>query len=112
VIGDFAETGFGAFSSPTVAGFSGSKGVYKMSVTPGASGAGLLNIDISGVTATGVDAFGDVTDNVTLSVNSQDPTAQIAALTASVAALTADYNALAVKFNKKVKKAKNKVALK
>jgi hypothetical protein len=46
------------------------------------------------------------------SISAADLASQITALTAQVAALTADYNALAVKFNKKVKKAKNKVALK
>ena len=46
------------------------------------------------------------------SVSAADLSSQVTSLTAQVAALIADYNALAVKFNKKVKKAKNKVALK
>jgi hypothetical protein len=44
--------------------------------------------------------------------NAVDLSTQITALTAEVAKLKADFNALAEKFNKKVRKAKNKVALK
>jgi hypothetical protein len=44
--------------------------------------------------------------------NAVDLSTQITALNAEVAKLKADFNALAEKFNKKVKKAKNKVALK
>jgi hypothetical protein len=59
-----------------------------------------------------VTAFGAKSVSSFTLINGADLNAAITALNAEVAKLKADYNALAEKFNKKVKKAKNKVALK
>jgi hypothetical protein len=107
VIGDFAETGFGAFASPTLSQVSASKGVYNLKLTPAESGAGLLTITLgAGVLADEVTAFGDLADSVTLSVNSVDPATQIASLTAQVAALQASLQASVTKakYNKLAKR--------
>jgi hypothetical protein len=108
---NFQESGFGAFASPTLTLVSGSKGVYNLKLQPGASGAGLLTVKLaSGVLAAEEElSFGKLADSVTVSVNSADPAAQIAALTAQVAALQASlqatvtkkkYNKLARKWNR------------
>jgi hypothetical protein len=115
---NFVATGLGAFTAaPAVTRTeTATKGTYKLKLGTGdvaSSGAGLLSVVLTtAIYAEAEASFGKRVSTATLSVNSSDPSVTIAALTASVAALTADYNALAVKFNKKVKKAKNKVALK
>ena len=78
-----------------------------------AASAGNFGLSVKITTAPDdVDGLADAVDTFFTTVGSADLAAQVTALTAQVAALTADYNTLAVKFNKKVKKAKNKVALK
>jgi hypothetical protein len=84
-------------------------------VTAGATGGALsVNVAVNSVDLSSVGyaepvstAFGTMS-----AANLAGLTAQVTALTAQVAALRADYNALAERWNKRVKKAKNKVALK
>ena len=122
--GNFVSTGLGAFAaSPTetVTESTATPGTYTiklLAADAAGTGAGLLSVVLTTKVYTEVDAFGDLVDTATISVNSSDPAttisalqAQVTALTTQVAALTSDYNALAKKWNKGKKKSK-RVALK
>jgi hypothetical protein len=110
---DFTLDTVGA-TAPTVATYDATAKTYTFEYTAPATATGTA-LQISIPTAkrpTKVTAFGDPVNSAFFTVSAVDLATQVTALTAEVAKLKADFNALAEKFNKKVKKAKNKVALK
>ena len=111
--GDFTLSTVGA-TAPAALTYSSTAKTYTFEYTAPATATGTaLQISVAAAKqSTKVTAFGSPVNSAFFNVSAVDLSTQVTALTAEVAKLKADYNALAEKFNKKVKKAKNKVALK
>ena len=122
VAADFAVSGLGAFDSGladtdlSFTEIASNKGTYNVTVPAAevtASGAGLITMLMDANIYTEVEAsFGLTSLSVTISVNSVDPSVQIAALTAQVAALQAQMADMRTKARSVTKKKYNTLARK